>query len=206
MGQPLILRHTYTRSRDTARAGLRYYQLRPRGEDEPPRSIFGRDGTMTRDEAYRLLDAHQVGGGAGGAQRGYLAHRLMLSPPADRRPDDLRALTRHVMAELARDRRQALHWVAVEHHNTGHPHVHIVLCGGGERDGMVREVRLDRGDHARIKEDGLDYCRLAARVRDDWDRALARATGAPAARAHVATGRAGAVDGRAGRADDFERG
>ncbi len=103
-GQPLILRHTYTRSRDTARAGLRYYQMRPRGDEEPPRAIFGADGTMTRDEAYRLLDAHQVGGGAGGAHRGYLAHRLMLSPPADRCPDDLRALTRHVMAELARDR------------------------------------------------------------------------------------------------------
>jgi hypothetical protein len=27
-----------------------------------------------------------------------------------------------------------------------------------------------------IKEDGLDYCRLATRVRDDWDRALAAAT------------------------------
>ncbi len=44
----MILRHTYTRSRDTARAGLRYYQMRPRGDDEPPRSIFGADGTMTR--------------------------------------------------------------------------------------------------------------------------------------------------------------
>jgi len=40
----------------------------------------------------------------------------------------------------------------------------------------MREVHLDRADHARIKEDGLDYCRLAPRVRDDWDRALAAAT------------------------------
>jgi len=196
MGQPLILRHTYTRSRDTTRAGLRYYQMRPRGQDEPPRSIFGADGTMTRDEAYRLLDAHQA--------RGYLAHRLMLSPPEDMRPDDLRALTRHVMAELARDRRQALHWVAVEHRNTDHPHVHIVLAGGAG-DGRPRELRLDRADHTRIKEDGRDYCRLAARVRDDWDRALAAATreadtGYP--------GREAATPPAAshGRDDDWERG
>ncbi len=201
MGQPIVLRHTYTRSRDTARAGLRYYQLRPRGEDEPSRSIFGADGTMTRDEAYRLLDAHQA--------QGYLAHRLMLSPPEDLRPDDLRDLARHVMRELAHDKGQRLHWVAVEHRNTGHPHVHIVLCGGGERDGMVREVRLDRGDHARIKEDGLDYCRLVARVRDDWDRALAVATReADAGRAadegrpsHAVTPTAGH-----GRDGDWERG
>jgi type IV secretory pathway VirD2 relaxase len=166
-GQPIILRHTYTRSRDTARAGLRYYQMRPRGDDEPPRSIFGAEGTMARDEAYRLLDQHQA--------HGYLAHRLMLSPPEDLRPDDLRDFTRHVLRELERDKGRCLHWVAVEHRNTIHPHVHIVLAGGAG-EGHRRELRLDRADHARIKEDGLDYCRLTARVRDDWDRALAAAT------------------------------
>ncbi len=198
----MILRHTYTRSRDTARAGLRYYQMRPRGEDEPPRSIFGQDGTMTRAEAYRLLDAHQVGSGAGGQARGYLAHRLMLSPGAHERPEDLRDLTRHVMRELERDKGQRLHWVAVEHRNTAHPHVHIVLAGGAGA-GRLRELRLDRTDHARIKEDGLDYCRLTARVRDDWEWALATATreddaGRP--------GRDAATPPIGGRDDDWERG
>ncbi len=198
----MILRHTYTRSRDTARAGLRYYQMRPRGADEPPRSIFGQDGTMTRDEAYRLLDAHQVGGGAGGQVRGYLAHRLMLSPGADERPEDLRDLTRHVMRELERDKGLALHWVAVEHRNTAHSHVHIVLAGGAGA-GRLRELRLDRADHARIKEDGLDYCRLTARVRDDWERALATATReADAGR----PGRDAATPPIGGRDDDWERG
>ncbi len=193
-GQPIILRHTYTRSRDTARAGLRYYQMRPRGDDEPPRSIFGAEGTMARDEAYRLLDQHQA--------HGYLAHRLMLSPPEDMRPDDLRDFTRHVLRELERDKGLALHWVAVEHRNTDHPHVHIVLAGGAG-DGRPRELRLDRADHARIKEDGLDYCRLAARVRDDWDRALAAATReADAGR----PGRDPATPPISGRDDDWERG
>jgi len=193
-GQPIILRHTYTRSRDTARAGLRYYQMRPRGDDEPPRSIFGAEGTMARDEAYRLLDQHQA--------HGYLAHRLMLSPPEDMRPDDLRDFTRHVLRELERDKGLALHWVAVEHRNTDHPHVHIVLAGGAG-DGRPRELRLDRADHARIKEDGRDYCRLAARVRDDWDRALAAATReADAGR----PGREAAAPPIRGRDDDWERG
>ncbi len=192
MGQPIILRHSYTRSRDVARAGVRYYQMRPRGEDEPPRSIFGKEGTMTRDEAYRLLDAHQA--------RGYLAHRLMLSPPADQRPEDLRDFTRHVMAELERDKGRTLHWVAVEHRNTAHPHVHIVLAGGAEGpDGRARELRLDRGDHRQIKEDGETYCRLAARVRDDWDRALdAAARDDAGARAPARFG-----PGRGGDRDDW---
>ncbi len=165
--QPIILRHSYTRRRDVARAALRYYQMRPRGEGEPPRSLFTKGGTISRAEAGRMLDDHQA--------HAYLAHRLMLSPPAGQHPDDLPALTRHVMRELEREKRQTLHWVAVEHRNTAHPHVHVLLCGGGEQGDAVREVRLDRRDHAQIKEDGMDYCRLAGRIREGWDAALVRA-------------------------------
>lgn len=166
--QPIILRHSYTRHRDTARAALRYYQMRPRGADERPRSLFTRDGAVSRAEAYQLLDAHQSGR--------YLAHRLMLSPPIERCPDDLRSFTRHVMHALGEDRGQTLHWVAVEHRNTAHPHVHILLCGGGERGDAVRDVRLSRDDHVRIKADGEEYCRLVGQIHERWDAALTRTT------------------------------
>jgi len=163
----VILRHTYTRSRDTARAGLRYYQMRPRGEGEPPRSLFTKEGAVSRAEAYHLLDVHQA--------CGYLAHRLMLSPAVDEQPDDLRTFTRHVMGELEKEKGMLLHWVAVEHHNTDHPHVHVVLCGGVAGRTGVEEVRLDRGDHARLKEDGREYCRAAGHERMRWEATLARA-------------------------------
>lgn len=167
----VILRHTYTRSRDTARAGLRYYQMRPRGEGEPPRSLFTKDGVVSRAEAYQLLDAHQT--------NRYLAHRLMLSPATDERPDDLRAFTRHVMGELEKEKGMALHWVAVAHRNTDHPHIHVVLCGGGEdAQGEVHAVRLDRADHARLKEEGREYCRAEGHERTRWEATLARAVAA----------------------------
>ncbi len=166
----VILRHTYTRNRDTARAGLRYYQMRPRGEGEPPRSLFTKDGTVSRAEAYQLLDVHQA--------RCYLAHRLMLSPAVDEQPDDLRELTRYVMVELEQEKGMTLHWVAVEYHNTDHPHVHVVLCGGGEGRTGGEEVRLDRGDHARLKGDGRDYCRTEGHERMRWEAMLARAAAA----------------------------
>lgn len=166
--QPLILRHTYTRNRLTARAGIRYYQMRPRGQDEPPRSLFTGGGVVSRDEAYALLDAHQG--------RVYLAHRLMLSPPEEARPADLQAFTRHVMGELSEAHGRPLHWVAVEHRNTDHPHVHVVLCGDAGRSGG--EVRLFRSDHTRMREDGLTYCLREAQERDGWHTALARAVGA----------------------------
>lgn len=165
----MILRHSYTRNRDTARAALRYYQLRPRGEDEPTRAIFGPDGTLSRAEAARLIDAHQPPGGR------YLTHRLMLSPGDDERPEDLRAMTYRAMHGLAREKGQELAWVAVEHRNTNQPHVHILLAGGSERDGTMSELRLGRIDHTRLRADAADYCRLEARIRGDWDRALAAA-------------------------------
>lgn len=160
----VILRHTYTRSRDTMRAALRYYQMRPRGEAEPPRAIFGPDGTLARDEAYRLLDGHQPSGR-------YLAHRLMLSPSNDERPEDLRAMTYRAMRELGREKERTLTWVAVEHRNTDQPHVHIVLAGG---DGP-RDLRIERDDHVQMKASAADYCRMEARIRGDWEQALATA-------------------------------
>lgn len=163
----MILRHSYTRNRDTARAALRYYQMRPRGDDEPTRTLFSPGGTVSRAEATRLIEAHQPTDGR------YLAHRLMLSPGGEERPEDLRAMTYRAMRGLAREKGQELAWVAVEHRNTDQPHVHILLAGGGERDGSVREVRLGRADHTRLKAEAAEYCRLEARIRGDWDRALA---------------------------------
>jgi type IV secretory pathway VirD2 relaxase len=183
----MILRHSYTRRRDTARAALRYYQMRPRGRDEPPRAIFGKGGTLTRDEAYRLLDDHQA--------RGYLAHRLMLSPSDEERPEDLRAMTYRVMRDLEGDTGRTLAWVAVEHRNTDQPHVHIVLAGGGERGRGFEEVRLGPADHARMKTAAIEYCRLEARVRDGWERALDGA-------AHDETTARTPIRSRAGHGDD----
>lgn len=56
----MILYHSFTRSRSCARAAVRYYQMRPRGNDEPPRSLFTATGTVSRAEAYRLMDTHQA--------------------------------------------------------------------------------------------------------------------------------------------------
>ncbi len=163
----MILYHTFTRNRDRAHAALRYYQMRPRGEYEPPRSLFTATEAVSRAEAYRLIDTHQA--------RGYLAHRLMLSPSTSEQPEDLQALTRYVMREMEKEHGGTLHWIAVEHRNTEHPHVHILLCGGSERDGQRAEVRLDRADHTRIKEDGATYCEIEARERARWEQALNRA-------------------------------
>src|SRR5689334_11840972 len=45
------------------------------------------------------------------------------------------------MARVERDLGRRLEWAAVNHHDTGHPHAHIVVRGV-DRDGV--ELRMDR--------------------------------------------------------------
>lgn len=165
----MIVKHTYTRDRGAARAAVRYYQLRPRGRDELPRSIFTRDSTVARTDADRMLREHQNGN--------YLVHRITISPSDRERPEDLRDMTRYMMAELEKEKGQRLHWFAVEHRNTDHHHVHVMIAGTGQResDGATRGVKFSKSDYAAMREDGREYCRMMNRISDRWDEAHDRA-------------------------------
>lgn len=60
--------------------------------------------------------------------------RLMLAPESGARIGDLKDFTRATMARMERDLGMPLDWVAVDHHNTDNPHVHVILRGR-RRDG-----------------------------------------------------------------------
>ncbi len=159
----MIVKHTYTRDRGAAREAVRYYQLRPRGRDEEPRSIFTRDGTISRAQAHRMLREHQNGN--------FLIHRVTLSPSDRERPQDLRDMTRYVLAELEKEKGHRLHWFAVEHRNTDHHHVHVIIAGAGEREGngATRSVKLIKEDYVSMREGGREYCRMMNRVDERWE-------------------------------------
>ena len=67
--------------------------------------------------------------------------RIIVSPEDGARLGDLKASTRELMARMERDLGRRLDWVAVDHHNTGHPHTHIVIRG---RDARMRDVVIAR--------------------------------------------------------------
>jgi hypothetical protein len=54
--------------------------------------------------------------------------KLIVAPEFGERLD-LDQLTRHLMSQMEKDLRTKLEWVAVVHHNTEHPHVHVALRG-----------------------------------------------------------------------------
>jgi hypothetical protein len=82
-----------------------------------------------------------------GNDRNIVAHKLMLSP--DIKVQDLKQFTREVIKELANENGLDLNWKAVEHRNTDHHHVHILLMA---KDRNGREVRLTKQDHDKIEK------------------------------------------------------
>jgi len=95
--------------------------------------------------------------------------KLILSPERGEALD-LVDHTRRVMSAMERDLGTQLEWVAIDHHNTDNPHVHVALRG---RDETGRPLLLDReyvkhGVRARSRElatQALGYRTEADRVR-----------------------------------------
>ena len=55
--------------------------------------------------------------------------RFIVAPEDAVEMDDLRRCTRNLMRQMEKDLDTRLDWIAVDHHNTGHPHTHIIVRG-----------------------------------------------------------------------------
>ena len=99
------------------------------------------------------------------------AYRLVFSPE-DARGLDLRRLTNEIMRQLEHDAGDLPPWIAAEHRNTAHPHIHIALAARREvAPGQFRAVVINRQRLARMK---ATMGREMARHRGDPQRSLAR--------------------------------
>ena len=59
--------------------------------------------------------------------------RIIVSPDDGDQLSDLKPFVRDLMQQMERDLETKLDWVAVDHHNTGHPHAHVVIRGKDEQ-------------------------------------------------------------------------
>ncbi|MBX9815448.1 MAG: conjugal transfer protein TraI [Proteobacteria bacterium SG_bin5] len=117
-----------------------------------------RDGT-TRDGGRGQLygaDADKVDGKAwlDQAQGDRHQFRFIVSPEDGAEYDDLKDLTRRLMARMEEDLGTKLDWVAVDHFNTGHPHTHIILRGKDDRgkDLIIAREYITQGMRERAAE------------------------------------------------------
>ncbi len=104
--------------------------------------------------------------------------RLIVSPDDALEMNDLKGFTRELVGQMEKDLGTRLEWVAVDHWNTEHPHVHLIVRGKRE-DGADLVIARDY-----IKEGMRDRARdlitqeLGPRTDHDIRRALERQVGA----------------------------
>lgn len=95
-----------------------------------------RDGTSRDGERGQLYSATEDrADGAAFVERGAddrHQFRFIVSPEDGADLSDLAAYTRDLMSQVETDLGTPLDWVAVNHHNTGHPHVHVIVRGKDE--------------------------------------------------------------------------
>jgi len=105
-----------------------------------------RDGVARDGAPGRLYStfSDEVDGATFVARQGGDRHqfRLIVSPEDGAEFDNLRPFTRDLMAQMERDLGTTLDWVAADHHDTGHPHTHIVIRGRCE-DGKTLNIAGD---------------------------------------------------------------
>jgi type IV secretory pathway VirD2 relaxase len=80
--------------------------------------------------------------------------RLIVSPEDANEFEDLKAVTRDLMAQMERDLGTKLDWVAVDHFDTDNPHTHLLLRGKDEngRDLIISPAYISHGMRARASE------------------------------------------------------
>ena len=80
--------------------------------------------------------------------------RVIVAPEDGDRLSDLRGFTRDVMTQMETDLGTKLEWVAVDHHNTGHPHSHVVIRGKDDfgKDLIIAQDYITDGVRLRAQE------------------------------------------------------
>jgi hypothetical protein len=158
----IVVKHSYISARDRqsrvggkpskgvavgrALAHLKYIQHRP-GEDreEGGREFFGESDDDLSVKRLRKAVREM-------ADSKVVVHKVTLAPEIN--PEDKRAFTREVMHKLGAEKGLDLQWMAVEHNNTDHHHIHVVILG---KDKNGTDVRIDKKDYDKIKEYGDRY-------------------------------------------------
>jgi type IV secretory pathway VirD2 relaxase len=105
-----------------------------------------RDGVTRDGSDGRMFDARSDAADreafAGRCEADRHHFRFIISPEDASEMADLRAFTRELMEDMARDLETRLDWVGVDHWNTDNPHIHVLVRGVAS-DG--RDLVIDRG-------------------------------------------------------------
>lgn len=104
--------------------------------------------------------------------------RFIVAPEEAAEMEDLRSFTRDLMRQMEADLNTRLDWIAVDHHNTGHPHTHILVRGITD-NGKMLNIAGDYIAHGiRHRASGLVERELGLQSEIEVARKLANEVGA----------------------------
>ncbi len=171
---------------------MRYIQRDGVTQDGSPGELYGRDTDRADGKDFLERsgeDRHQF--------------RFIVSAEDAGEYPDLKPFVRKLMARMEADLGTGLDWVAVDHHNTGHPHTHIVLRGRddlgqdlviardyvahGMRERAAEIVTLDLGPRTDLEIEDRFARQVSQERLTDLDRALRR-TASPEGEVSLADG------------------
>jgi type IV secretory pathway VirD2 relaxase len=116
-----VVRHGGARYRAAPLANhMRYLRREGVTRDGAPAEMFDRDGPADHDAFARRCDGDRH------------HFRFIVSPEDAGALADLKATTRELMAQAEKDLGTRLDWVAADHWNTEHPHIHVLVRGVDE--------------------------------------------------------------------------
>jgi type IV secretory pathway VirD2 relaxase len=133
-------------------------QMRSPGALRAHIGYLRRDGVTRDDAPGQLFDA--AGDGADGrafterCQDDRHHFRFIVSPDDAGELENLRTFTRELMDQASHDLGSRLDWVAIDHWNTEHPHVHILVRGraGDGKDLVISRDYISTGFRARASD------------------------------------------------------
>lgn len=113
------------------------------GRDGEPAKVFDRDLDEADGPAFVARcedDRHHF--------------RVIISPEYGGAIDDLKDYSRELMRRIELDLGTKLDWVAAEHHDTGHPHVHLLMRGVDDqgRDLVMTREYVSHGFRGRAED------------------------------------------------------
>ena len=80
--------------------------------------------------------------------------RFIVAPEDAKELSDMKAFTRDLMVDAERDLGTSLDWVAVDHWNTEHPHIHVIVRGrtDDDQDLVISRDYIREGMRARAQQ------------------------------------------------------
>jgi type IV secretory pathway VirD2 relaxase len=138
---------------------VRHHGLRFRSAPLPKHIAYLKRDGVTRDGAdARMFDARSDAAD----ERAFAERceddrhhfRFIISPEDAVQLEDLRTFTRELMADVERDLRTRLDWVATDHWNTDNPHVHVLIRGKADdgQDLVISRAYISHGFRDRAAE------------------------------------------------------